>query len=102
LSSHVRYVIGCCHLKNGIRTFKIERIESAELTSEHNSIPANFDANKFFGLSWSLVVEGKVKTVKLRIEDPEMVRIMEETVWHPSQALERQKDGSMIIDYERH
>ena len=25
------------------------------------------------------------------------MRIMEETIWHPSQVLERQKDGSMIM-----
>ena len=25
------------------------------------------------------------------------MRIMGETVWHPSQALEKQKDGSMIM-----
>jgi len=25
------------------------------------------------------------------------MRIMEETIWHPSQVLEKQKDGSMIM-----
>lgn len=94
---HASYMVGYCHLKNGIRTFKIERIESAELTNEPYTIPANFDANEFFGSSWGIVVEGEVKTVRLRIEEPEIMRIMEETIWHPSQMLERQKDGSMIM-----
>ncbi|MCD6567582.1 MAG: WYL domain-containing protein [Dehalococcoidia bacterium] len=94
---HASYVIGYCHLKKAVRTFKIGRMESAELTSEHYAIPADFDANEFFGSSWGVVVEGEVKTVKLRIEDPEIMRIMEETIWHPSQVLERQQDGSMIM-----
>jgi len=94
---HASYVIGYCHLKEGMRTFKIERIESAELTSEHYTIPADFDANEFFGSSWGIVVEGEVKTVKLRIKDPEIMRIMKETIWHPSQVLERETDGSMIM-----
>jgi len=47
--------------------------------------------------SWGIVVEEEVKTVRLRIEDPEIMRIMGETVWHPSQVLEKQKDGSMIM-----
>ena len=94
---HASYVVGYCHLKKGIRTFKIERIESAELTDEHYTIPADFDANEFFGSSWGIVVEGEIKTVRLKIVDPEIMRIMEETVWHPSQVLEKQKDGSIIM-----
>jgi predicted DNA-binding transcriptional regulator YafY len=94
---HASYVIGYCHLKNAIRTFKMERIESAELTNEHYMIPADFDANDFFGSSWGIVVEGEVKTVRLRIEDRDIIRIMQETIWHPSQMLERQQDGSMIM-----
>ena len=94
---HASYVIAYCHLKKGIRTFKIERIESAELTPETYTIPPDFDANEFFGSSWGIVVEGEVKTVRLKIIDREIMRIMGETIWHPSQVLERQKDGSMIM-----
>jgi len=94
---HASYVIAYCHYARAIRTFKIERIESAELTSEPYTIPDDFDANEFFGSSWGIVVEGEVKTVRLKIVDPEVMRIMEETVWHPSQELERHKDGSMIM-----
>jgi len=94
---HASYVIGYCHLKDSIRTFKIERIEAAELTSEPYAIPPDFDANEYLGSSWGIVVEEEVKTIRLRIEDPEIMRIMGETVWHPSQVLEKQKDGSMIM-----
>jgi predicted DNA-binding transcriptional regulator YafY len=91
------YVIGYCHLKKEVRTFKIERIQAAQLTSEPYTVPPDFDANKFFGSSWRIIVEGEVKTVRLRIVDPEIMRIMEETAWHPSQVLEMRKDGSMIM-----
>ena len=94
---HASYVIGYCHLRDSIRTFKIERIESAELTPEPYVIPPDFDANEYLGSSWGIVVEEEVKTIKLRIEDPEIMRLMGETVWHPSQVLEKQKDGSMIM-----
>jgi len=91
------YVIGYCHLKDDIRTFKIERIESAELTADSYTIPSNFDANKYLGSSWGIVVDGEVKTVRLRIRDEGLIRIMEETTWHPSQVLEKQKDGSLLM-----
>ena len=94
---HASYVVGYCHLKNAVRTFKIERIESAQLSSETYTIPPDFDANEFFGSSWGIVVEGEVKTVRLKIRDPEIMRIMGETIWHPSQVLEKQKDCSMIM-----
>jgi len=94
---HASYVIGYCHLKKGIRTFKIERMKYAELTADPYTIPSDFDANEFFGSSWGIVVEGEVKTVRLKITAPEIMRIMEETIWHPSQVLEKQKDGSMIM-----
>jgi len=94
---HGNYVIGYCHRAKEIRTFKIERIQNIELLDEKYTVPADFDANEFFGSSWGIVVEGEVETIKLRFEDPEIIRIMEETRWHPSQVLERQKDGSVIM-----
>ena len=95
---HASYVIGYCHLKDSIRTFKVERIEVAEITSEPYAVPPGFDANEYLGSSWGIVVvEEEVKTIRLKIRDPEIMRIMGETVWHPSQVLEKQKDGSMIM-----
>jgi predicted DNA-binding transcriptional regulator YafY len=94
---HASYVVGYCHLKNGIRTFKIERIESAELTNEPYTIPADFDANTYLGSSWGIVVDGEVKIIKLKIDDLEIIRIMEETRWHASQLLEPQSDGSVVM-----
>lgn len=97
---HASYVIGYCNLKNAIRTFKIERIETAELTSDIYNIPPGFDANEYLGSSWGIVVEEEVKTIKLKITDPEIIRLMEETVWHPSQVIKKQKDGSVIMTIE--
>jgi len=94
---HACYVIGYCHLKDAVRTFKLERIKSAELTDEHYKVRDDFDANKFFGASWGIITGGEVKTIKLRIKDTTIMKIMEETIWHPSQVLEKQADGSMIM-----
>ena len=94
---HASYVIGYCHLKKAVRTFKLERIKSAELTDEKYEVRYDFDVNKFFESSWGIVVGGEVKTIKLLIKSPSIIRIMEETIWHPSQVLEKQADGSMIM-----
>jgi predicted DNA-binding transcriptional regulator YafY len=96
-AGHSSYLIGYCHRTKSQRTFKIERIEAIEATSEPYVIPPDFDANEFLGSSWGIVVEGEVKTIRLKVNAPEIIRIMEETIWHPSQVLEKQGDGSMIM-----
>jgi len=59
-------------------------------------MPADFDANEYLGSSWGITAYGEVKTIKLRF-NPEIARIAEETMWHPSQVTERQPDGSAIV-----
>lgn len=94
---HSSYVIGYCHLKKSVRTFKIERITSAEITDQSYTIPKDFDANKFFQSSWGIIADGEIKTVKLKIKDRDMERLMQETIWHPSQQFDKQQDGSTIM-----
>jgi predicted DNA-binding transcriptional regulator YafY len=96
-AGHSSYLIAYCHRTKSQRTFKIERIEAIEATSESYLIPPEFDANEFLGSSWGIVVEGEVKTVRLKINAHEIARIMAETVWHPSQIVEKQSDGSAIM-----
>lgn len=95
-SGHSSYVIAYCHRTSSLRTFKIERIENIQVTSEPYVVSASFDANAYLGLSWGIVADGEVKTIRLKFA-PDIASIMEETVWHPSQALERQSDGSVIM-----
>lgn len=95
-AGHSSYVIAYCQRVGEIRSFKIERIEDIQVTEEVYTIPSDFDANKYFGSAWSVVIEGDTKTIRLRFV-PELIRIIEETVWHPSQVLEKQKDGSMVM-----
>lgn len=93
---HSAYVIGYCHYMKKIRTFKVERIESIAILPESYTIPTDFDANKHLSSAWGIVTDDKIETIKLRIV-PELVRLMEETVWHPSQSVKRQKDGSAVM-----
>jgi len=95
---HSCYVIGYCHRTKQIRTFKIERIESIQVTSEPYIIPPDFDANAYLSSSWGVIAEGEVKTIRLRFS-AQIARIMEETIWHPSQVLERQSDGSVLMTF---
>jgi len=94
--SHSVYVIAYCHSAIKLLRFKIERIEAIEATSVPYVIPADFDANAYFGSAWGIVVEDEVTTVRLKFT-PELARIMVETKYHPSQTVETQRDGSLIM-----
>jgi len=95
-AGHSCYIIAYCRLTKSLRTFKVERIDAAEIISETYVIPVEFDANTFFGSSLGIVVEGDVETISLKFS-PDIARIIEETAWHPSQLVEKQSDGSVIM-----
>ena len=95
-SGHASYLLAYCRNNHEMRTYKIDRIESLQLTAETYSIPADFDGNAYLGSAWGIIVGGPVRTFKLKFH-PEIARIIKETRWHPSQMIGEQKDGSIIM-----
>jgi predicted DNA-binding transcriptional regulator YafY len=95
-SGHAGYLIGYCCDNNEVRTYKIDRIESLNLTPETYTIPSDFDGNAFLGSAWGIIVGGQVQTYKLKFH-PDIARIIKETRWHPSQLIQEQKDGSIVM-----
>ncbi|MED4888268.1 YafY family protein [Lysinibacillus fusiformis] len=53
------YVIGFCHLRNDIRSFKVDRIESLMLTENKFNRPENFSARDFFMKNLLPTIEDK-------------------------------------------
>jgi proteasome accessory factor B len=84
-SAPAAYVIGFDRLRGAIRTFKIERVERAELLEEGYEIPADFDPYDFLARAWGVMDEGEV-TVHLRFNALAAPRVRE-SVWHRSQQL---------------
>ncbi|MFO8101847.1 MAG: WYL domain-containing transcriptional regulator [Dehalococcoidia bacterium] len=94
---HSSYVIAYCHYRRGLRTFKIERIRDIRMTENEYRIPADFDATSFLDYSWGIFTGGKPQKVRLRFA-PEIGMLFEESVWHHSQKVKRQADGSVIVE----
>ncbi|MDD1505133.1 YafY family protein [Lysinibacillus sp. CNPSo 3705] len=53
------YVIGFCHLRNDIRSFRVDRIESLMLTENTFNRPENFSARDFFMKNLLPTIEDK-------------------------------------------
>jgi len=87
------YALGHSNPPDALRTFKLERIEMAELTDEPFAIPPDFDGLALLRRAWGVMYgEGDPVTVRLRFHS-QVARRVKETVWHPSQRIEDTPEG---------
>ncbi|ACZ41470.1 Helix-turn-helix type 11 domain protein [Thermobaculum terrenum ATCC BAA-798] len=92
--SHALYVIARDVEIDEIRTFKVQRIKDIELTDEKYEIPGDFDALEFLKNSWTIWSDEPVE-VKVRFS-PRVASAVKEAIWHPTQELKEEPDGSVI------
>jgi predicted DNA-binding transcriptional regulator YafY len=88
------YFIGWCDEIGDRRTFKLERIRSAELTDEPFTIPDDFDGPALLRSAWRIMYgeEGKAAHVKLCFS-PSVSKRVRETRWHPSEQTSETEHG---------
>jgi predicted DNA-binding transcriptional regulator YafY len=60
------YLIGYDDWAGDIRTFKLNRLESAHLLDEPYTIPADFDAEVYLSSSWGIMTGDEIDEVELR------------------------------------
>ncbi|HEY65288.1 MAG TPA: WYL domain-containing protein [Caldilineae bacterium] len=90
------HVIGWREPPGALRTFKVERIERAELLHERYTIPDDFDPRDLLANAWGIwYTEEEPVEVVLRFH-PRVVHRVKETRWHRSEQLEDQPDGTLI------
>lgn len=91
------YVIGHAirEGKEGIITFKLDRIKSAEVLETNFEIPSGLDFEKLLSSSWG-IMWGEDTELKLRFSS-RVTRRVKECVWHPSQVIEDLPDGGCLM-----
>lgn len=92
------YLIGRCHLRGAVRTFAMDRITSFRALKESFRYPKNFRLADFLQTAFR-VMTGDPQTIKVRFF-PGAARVVRERIWHPTQELREQEDGSLIITLE--
>jgi len=92
------YLIAYCHTRQETRMFSTVRIRSAQPTGEMFERPVGFDITTYLGNSFRAVRgDGdQMWLVRLRFRS-EMAGRIREKVWHHTQTLEEQPDGSVIM-----
>jgi hypothetical protein len=94
---HSNYLIAFCHRTKVVKTFKINRIlGDVSICPDSYEIPSNFNVVDYLGSAWGIHTDKDLYTVKLRFTE-KLGRSVKETFWHPSQRVELQSDGSVIL-----
>ncbi len=89
------YLVGHDHMKSDLRVFAVERIQSAKLTNRRFEIPPDFNFEEFKQTAFNMVW-GEPQEVKIRFS-PSQAPYIRERTWHPSQKIESERDGSIIL-----
>jgi predicted DNA-binding transcriptional regulator YafY len=89
------YVIGWCELRQAQRTFRLSRIRSARWLKDRFQVPTDFDLNAHLMTVWG-IEDGPDMQVILRFS-PKVAQLARETRWHPTQEVEEQPDGGVLL-----
>jgi predicted DNA-binding transcriptional regulator YafY len=95
LQTHALYLIGHDETRNGLRTFKIERILDLSVTPRTFEAPEAVDLERTLRRAWDLIADQPEVEVVLRFAPSVAARVREAT-WHPSQSVEEAADGSLV------
>jgi len=91
------YIIGRCPPQKSLKAFKIDRIVGdVVIEPQTYEVPDDFNAMEYIWSGWEIYSETDLYTVKLRFNET-IGNDIKETIWHPSQKIETQSDGSIIM-----
>lgn len=94
------YVIAWSNDHDEIRTFKVDRITSATLHGLQFERPKDFTAADHLAHSFGIFAgDAPPQRVLVRFSS-QVTRILQEKRFHPSQHLIRDRDGSLIAEYQ--
>jgi len=92
------YLIGLCHMRNEVRIFALDRIKMLHQTKKTFEVPEDFSLEKFMGPSFG-VYQGPPIKIKVWFH-PDVAGYIKEKIWHESQKIHPQNDGSIIFEAE--
>lgn len=86
------YVIGHDDWAKDMRTFKLDRLETAVLLKDSFTIPESFDLESHLSSGWRIMAGDHIQEVVLKFT-PEVTPHIYERQWHPTQKLERVEEN---------
>ena len=93
------YVICYDESASDMRTFKLDRLETAVVLDEPFVLPESFNVEAYLATGWKIMAGKDISQVVLRFT-PTATPFVHERQWHPSQTIESLADGGCILRVE--
>ena len=93
------YVIGKLANEAKPRTYRVARFKTLRQLEEAADIPEDFDLHEYFGNAWAVYRGDQSYDVELSFT-PHAAKIVTETIWHHTQKVVQQKDGSVALTFQ--
>ncbi len=88
------YVVGYCHLRQAVRTFRIDRIRSISVTGDTFQIPGDFEAEAF--LAQEFRGQSMLETRMRFIPQAAQIALANRAVWS---SLQEEESGSVLVSF---
>lgn len=93
------YVIGYDDSVQGMRTFKLNRLERAQMLDESYTIPKGFDPQHYLASAWGIMRGEHMVKVVLEFS-ANAAPLVKERRWHASQEIDDLKEGGLLLTLE--
>ena len=90
------YLIGYCHLRKDIRTFRLGRIQKVKMLSESFEIPADFSIRDYFRSMWG-VTRDRLYHFKVKFSDEAAIAV-KTSRHHPDEKITERTNGDVIYE----
>ncbi len=92
------YLVALAVEHEAIRNYKVDRIEAAEITEFVFQRPKDFDMSVHLANAFGIYTGSGEVTVVVKFL-PAAARFVQESKWHHSQVLARERDGSLLARF---
>ncbi|MEY8001470.1 helix-turn-helix transcriptional regulator [Clostridium sp. Mt-5] len=89
------YVIGYCHMKDDVESFKLNRIKSLKVSNDIYMRPHTFSLKDYLNDHWELFMGDKIKVVIKFSRN--MSHFIEDIKWNSNQHIDELEDGHILL-----
>jgi predicted DNA-binding transcriptional regulator YafY len=91
------YLLGYAHNRQALRTFAVERITAVQVEKERFEMPTDYSPEEQLKEAFGIVREEPL-AVAARFA-PAIAHAVADRLWHPSQEIRREQDGSIVLSF---
>jgi len=90
------YVIGFDDSAQAMRTFKLNRLDRAQMLDEAYTLPPDFDPQAYLASAWGIMTGDSVVKVVLEFS-AKVASLVKERRWHASQEIDELEGGGLLL-----